>query len=84
MILREVQVVAPVGTSFGQVRGENGVLTIVIKPAGTADWPHGVTPDCGFNTIEEGYTRYVVMDDVETTPPPDEKTEEPECPPSAS
>lgn len=81
MILKEVQVVAPVGTSFGTLKGENGVLTIVVKPVGTADWPHGVVPDGGHNTIEEGFTRYVVMDDVE---PPPEKPEEPPCPTSAS
>lgn len=63
MILKEVQVVAPVGTQFGTVKGENGILTIVCRPPGCTEWPHGIVPDGGHNEIAEGYTRYVVMDD---------------------
>ncbi len=70
MILKEVQVVAPVGTRFGTVKGENGVLTIVVKPPGETEWPHGTTPDGGFNEIEPGFTRYVVMDDATTKEEP--------------
>ena len=65
MLLKEVQVVAPVGTVFGTVRGENGVLTIVCRPPGHTDWPHGVVPDGGLNQIQPGYTRYCVTDDTE-------------------
>ncbi len=63
MLLKEIQVVAPVGTTFGTVRGEHGVLTIVCRPPGETDWPHGVVPDGGLNVIEPGYTRYCVTDD---------------------
>lgn len=68
MILKEVQVVAPVGTSFGTVKGESGVLTIVVRPPGQTEWPHGIVPDGGENTIEPGYTRYVVCDDEPAKP----------------
>lgn len=84
MILKEVQVVAPVGTSFGTLKAENGVLVIVLKPPGAAEWPHGIEPDGGFNTIEEGFTRYCVCGDEEPVEEPKEQPQEPPCPPSAS
>lgn len=55
----EVEVVAAVGTEFGVLRDETGLLTVVVRPSGQP-WPHGLVPTEAMNTIHEGYTRYVV------------------------
>lgn len=56
----EVEVVADVGTEFGVLRDEMGLLTVVVRPPGQP-WPHGLVPTEGMNTIQEDFTRYVVM-----------------------
>lgn len=79
MTVKEVEVIAPVGTSFGILSSEDGVLRIVVKPVGDADWPHGIKPNTGHNTIEPGFTRYIVIDDThEYTQPTPTTTPAPE------
>jgi len=66
---REVEVIAPAGTSFGIVTQSNGVLTLATKLPGAAEWSHGVKPVTGENTIGEGgFTRYVVTYDGDLPP----------------
>lgn len=81
MTITEVQVIAPVGTSFGLVKSDDGVLRIVVMPSGETEWPHGIVPNTGLNQIAPGCTRYCVEDDAnEYTQPIEEKL----CPPLPS
>jgi hypothetical protein len=57
-LVTEAVMVADVGTSFGIVAREKGVVTYAIRRPGEEAWPHGVEPTTGKNTILEGYTRY--------------------------
>jgi len=57
----KVKVFAPVGYKFGIVHNESGVLELVLKAPGDADWAHSVHPFCGENEIAEGNRSYVVM-----------------------
>lgn len=57
----KVKVFAPVGYQFGIVHNDGGVLELVIKAPGEANWPHGLCPAGGENEILEGHRSYVVM-----------------------
>jgi hypothetical protein len=60
MPLIKVEIIAEVGTECGLVESAPGMLTIVVKAPGANDWPHGIVPTTGINTIAEGHRRYSV------------------------
>ncbi len=58
-----VEVVAEVGTTVGILSDEAGKLVVVVRPP-YQPWPHGLGAGVqAVNTIQPGFTRYVVFPD---------------------
>lgn len=58
-----VECVAKEHTEFGVIEDSvDGVLTIIVRRQGE-QWPHGMKPECGVNTIVPGARVYCVVSD---------------------
>ena len=58
----QLEIMAPVGYTFGIVMDSMGLLAIAVKPP-NGEWPKGYEPVEGINTIKEGDICYSVLND---------------------
>ena len=57
-----VEVIAEVGTECCVMHSDDDCVRILVRPPGR-EWPYGMEPTGGgSNTIQPGYTRFVVME----------------------